>query len=127
MKKKLFFGLIGLFVISGCSTTKSSLSETLKNKESASSTQEVVAENNTSGASALEVAQAAIGEVTAQDMKKTQVQEALKKAGYYEGEIDGKFGAQTKAAVKKFQEAEGLKVDGIAGPATKEKLLKYIS
>lgn len=127
MKKRLFFGLIGLLIISGCSTTKSSLSETLVNKESVPSDQEVVAENSVSGEAAREALQTVASSVTVEGMKKSQVQEALKKAGCYDGEIDGKFGAQTKAAVKKFQEAEGLKVDGIAGPATKEKLLKYIS
>jgi len=127
MKKRLFFGLIGLFIISGCSTTKSSLSETLENKESAPGVQEVVAQNSAPQASVSEAVPTTASAATVASMKKTQVQEALKKAGYYDGEVDGKFGAQTKAAVKKFQEAEGLKVDGIAGPATKEKLLKYIS
>jgi peptidoglycan hydrolase-like protein with peptidoglycan-binding domain len=37
-------------------------------------------------------------------------------------EIDGIFGPHTKAAVKSFQEGEGLAVDGIVGPATWGKL-----
>jgi peptidoglycan hydrolase-like protein with peptidoglycan-binding domain len=32
--------------------------------------------------------------------------------------IDGIFGAKTDAAVKSFQQSEGLTVDGIAGPLT---------
>lgn len=32
--------------------------------------------------------------------------------------VDGKYGSQTKAAVKRFQRAYGLQVDGIAGPQT---------
>ncbi|MFH9353803.1 peptidoglycan-binding protein [Kitasatospora sp. NPDC017646] len=32
--------------------------------------------------------------------------------------IDGQFGNQTLAAVKKFQTCEGLQVDGIVGPKT---------
>lgn len=35
---------------------------------------------------------------------------------------DGKFGAKTEEAVKKFQKANGLKDDGIAGPKTLETL-----
>jgi peptidoglycan hydrolase-like protein with peptidoglycan-binding domain len=37
--------------------------------------------------------------------------------------IDGEFGPQTEAAVKKFQRAHGLKVDGIAGQKTLQKLI----
>ena len=38
------------------------------------------------------------------------------------GTADGIFGAKTVTAVKAFQEAEGLKVDGIAGPETLERI-----
>ncbi|MEU6073358.1 D-Ala-D-Ala carboxypeptidase family metallohydrolase [Micromonospora sp. NPDC047074] len=37
-------------------------------------------------------------------------------------EIDGRFGPKTAAAVKRFQAAYGLRVDGIAGPETYAKL-----
>ena len=38
--------------------------------------------------------------------------------------IGGAFGAKTEAAVKAYQKKHGLKVDGVAGPNTWEKLLK---
>lgn len=51
-----------------------------------------------------------------------QIQTKLKNWGYYEGEIDGIYGSATFEAVKKFQEKNGLTVDGIAGTKTLEAL-----
>ena len=48
----------------------------------------------------------------------TQIQTRLKSWGYYTGEVDGIYGSKTETAVKKFQQANGLVVDGQAGPAT---------
>lgn len=48
----------------------------------------------------------------------TAIQNVLKKQGYYTGVVDGIFGSKTLAAVKSFQRANGLTVDGIAGPQT---------
>ena len=47
-----------------------------------------------------------------------QIQTALKKQGYYSGSVDGIYGSQTQTAVRKFQAAKGLTVDGICGSAT---------
>ena len=46
------------------------------------------------------------------------LQQALKIKGYYKAPIDSKYGAKTEEAVKAFQKAKGLAVDGIAGNAT---------
>ena len=48
----------------------------------------------------------------------TQIQTKLKRWGYYSGNVDGIYGSQTVAAVKKFQKKNGLTVDGIAGKNT---------
>ena len=55
-----------------------------------------------------------------------QVQAALKNAGFYKGEVDGKEGPQTKRAIKAFQRARGLNPDGVVGPKTWEELKKYL-
>lgn len=47
-----------------------------------------------------------------------EIQAALKNAGYYTGQIDGKAGLKTKKAIEEFQKANGLKADGKVGPKT---------
>lgn len=46
--------------------------------------------------------------------------------GYYTGAVNGKPGAKTKAAVRAFQAAHGLKVDGIYGEKTNAKLVAVV-
>jgi peptidoglycan hydrolase-like protein with peptidoglycan-binding domain len=36
--------------------------------------------------------------------------------------VDGMYGSQTREAVRKFQEQNGLQIDGVAGPITKQKI-----
>lgn len=50
------------------------------------------------------------------------MQQALKDKGYLSGRVDGIYGKNTLSAVKAFQRAVGLKVDGIAGSRTFYKL-----
>ena len=46
------------------------------------------------------------------------IQDKLKRWGYYTGNVDGIYGSLTVSAVKKFQQKNGLTVDGIAGTKT---------
>jgi len=46
------------------------------------------------------------------------IQQALKTAGFYTGEVDGKIGPKTKEATKEFQRKNGLVDDGRVGPKT---------
>jgi len=54
--------------------------------------------------------------------KIVKVQEALKEKGDNPGPADGIMGKQTRAAVKKFQKANGLKATGTVDDQTAEKL-----
>lgn len=50
------------------------------------------------------------------------IQQRLTNWGYYTGDIDGVYGSRTYNAVKKFQRANRINADGIAGPATLAKI-----
>ena len=47
-----------------------------------------------------------------------EIQTRLADWGYEPGAVDGVYGADTEAAVRRFQAANGLEEDGRAGPAT---------
>lgn len=55
-----------------------------------------------------------------------QIQIALKNAGYNPGAIDGRMGRQTLEAIKAFQRANNLAVDGRVGKLTWNLLRKYL-
>ena len=48
----------------------------------------------------------------------SQIQTRLKSWGYYSGAVDGVYGSATEKAVRYFQSANGLAVDGQAGDKT---------
>ena len=47
-----------------------------------------------------------------------RLQKRLRELGFNPGEIDGRFGPATEAAVIAFQRSDGLLADGLAGPRT---------
>jgi N-acetylmuramoyl-L-alanine amidase len=47
-----------------------------------------------------------------------EMQSRLQRWGYYDGSIDGIYGYETYLSIKKFQSANGLTVDGVAGDYT---------
>ncbi|WP_163526248.1 spore cortex-lytic enzyme [Halobacillus ihumii] len=53
-----------------------------------------------------------------------ELQARLQYLGFYNGEIDGVFGWGTYWALRNFQYEFGMKVDGLAGPKVKEKLVE---
>ncbi|MBI3319144.1 MAG: peptidoglycan-binding protein [Candidatus Omnitrophica bacterium] len=58
---------------------------------------------------------------------KKEIQQALKAAGFYQGPVDGKLGPQTREAIRSFQQVHGLKMDGVVGRQTWEKLSPYLN
>ena len=55
------------------------------------------------------------------------IQNALKNAGFYTGAIDGKMGPGTFNSIKSFQQANGLKPDGVVGAKTMALLKAHIT
>ncbi|HWS85526.1 MAG TPA: peptidoglycan-binding domain-containing protein [Pyrinomonadaceae bacterium] len=51
-----------------------------------------------------------------------QAQEVLKQRGFYAGDATGKLDTPTRDGLKKYQEAEGLKVTGTLNAATLQKM-----
>jgi peptidoglycan hydrolase-like protein with peptidoglycan-binding domain len=56
----------------------------------------------------------------------TEIQTALKNANFYDGAIDGQIGPNTKDAIRKFQQANGINADGVVGSKTWSVLIKYL-
>ncbi len=59
------------------------------------------------------------------ELRATQLQSALKNAGYYEGGVDGKVGTGTIDAIRRFQADNGLDADGVCGRKTWSKLKSF--
>jgi len=59
------------------------------------------------------------------ELPAASIQQALKKAGYYQGTLDGKIGSKTKQALRNFQRDNGLDPDGICGRQTWAKLQTF--
>jgi peptidoglycan hydrolase-like protein with peptidoglycan-binding domain len=63
-----------------------------------------------------------MGKMTTGGKDSREVQEALKAKGNDPGPIDGRMGPKTRAALKAFQEANGLKATGQLDDQTADKL-----
>lgn len=68
------------------------------------------------------VVTAPIKDKTGNKTEVKHIQERLQYYGYYTKKIDGIYGSGTLQAVRAFQEANGLKVDGAVGASTLTKL-----
>ncbi|HCA70679.1 MAG TPA: YHYH domain-containing protein [Lachnospiraceae bacterium] len=99
------------------STTSSTSNNTKSNKKT-TSTSSNKAESTTNKKNSKKTENKS--SVSAETVKK--VQKELNKLGYDCGEVDGKCGKKTKAALKKFQKDNDLKVDGVIGKQVKKAL-----
>lgn len=127
---KIMLGVVGLvaLALAGCSTTKGTTAS-LENRVQVLEGRVQVLEGDVQSQSMTgseSMSSSSSSGATAETMTKKQIQEALKNAGYYDGTVDGKIGPRSKEAIKDFQRDNGLKVDGVAGRNTKEKLIKYL-
>ncbi|MSR77627.1 MAG: peptidoglycan-binding protein [Candidatus Omnitrophica bacterium] len=61
------------------------------------------------------------------ELPSLDIQTALKGAGYYHGNVDGKIGPGTEAALRAFQKDNGLEADGLCGQMTWVKLKSFLS
>lgn len=60
------------------------------------------------------------------EVPSVNIQKALKKAGYYDGPLDGKVGPGTRDSIRAFQKDNGLTADGVCGRGTWAKLKSYL-
>ena len=75
---------------------------------------------STSGNKSTSAKRKPIFRATADQVK--QAQAILKQRTFYTGEQTGKLGAETRDGLKKYQQAEGLKVTGTLNRVTLEKM-----
>ncbi|MFH0876794.1 MAG: peptidoglycan-binding domain-containing protein [Candidatus Omnitrophota bacterium] len=122
-------GVVSMALV-GCSTTRSGSGSSLENRVQTLESRVQALESDETASSADTTISTArsisSSSVTVETMSKKDIQTALKNAGYYDGSIDGKIGPKSRTAIMDFQKDMGLKIDGITGRQTKEKLLKYL-
>ncbi len=154
MDKKVFiFICAGLVIFSlalwgwGCSkkTQTSELSETPAGTTSVSAPTDVIVINPTDTpatppapststqvpAAALSTPETSVAPAMSEGEKRSahnkDIQTALKNAGFYTGEVDGRIGPMTRKAIKDFQTSKGLTADGKVGSKTWAELEKYLT
>lgn len=126
----LLLGVAGLVFIFGCNNAQKPQDTLTLQNEDASLTTIVSVDDKAALNAAQKTLDAAIPAanlVVPESPSEKDIQVALKGAGLYDGEIDGKIGPKTKKAIEDFQANNGLTADGKVGPKTWEKLKAYFT
>lgn len=124
----LLFGLTGIFFVFGCNNAPQKPQDTFTLQgEDAGMTTTVVSIDDKAALNATQKQVEAVNLAVPESPSEKDIQAALKNAGLYDGEIDGKIGPKTKKAIEDFQANNGLTADGKVGAKTWEKLKAYFS
>ncbi len=136
VSKLILVGLV-IFILGGCITLGKSdqlSNQALRNKISALEAQLNEKDRQISGLQESLSMKAALVEQSSQDPggvkwsnDVTQIQTALKNAGFYQDAVDGKMGRKTRTAIREFQKANNLQVDGRVGKNTAQVLKEYLN
>ena len=140
--------MIGLIALSGCASRKTGkkvdtlqaqvnamtdeivrLDQSLQDTRAALQTQEGkggVSESGSVSSGAGAVSGGMYRTPSGFEIPSVNIQKALKKAGYYNGNVDGKVGPGTRDAIASFQKDNGLTADGVCGRGTWAKLKSYL-
>ncbi|PYZ92535.1 glycoside hydrolase [Salipaludibacillus keqinensis] len=111
-------GIVGPQTFRALNGTSSSSNGTQSSNSNSSSSGSSSSSTYDSGTSSIQNASQVMRSGT-RNQDVSRLQSYLKKAGFYEHpEITGVYGNMTQQAVRKFQQARGLSVDGLAGPQT---------
>jgi peptidoglycan hydrolase-like protein with peptidoglycan-binding domain len=138
MKTYLLVILAAMFMFSGCSKKQQALEEMQQPLTPDDLTRIKTQTSESANAPGQAPAEATIVSTLGQKLEPLppagpfkpsvkEIQAALKNAGVYSGEIDGKLGPMSKKAVEEFQRTNGLAVDGKVGPKTWVALSKYLN
>ncbi len=133
-KKVLLLGLAAMFVfsLSGCATMRKNDALEIQGLRNKVSALEAQLKEKDDELNSLKETSLRGGEETGrggeakQQADPKQIQTALKNAGYYQGTVDGKMGKKTRKAVREFQKANNLPVNGRVGKNTWVVLKDYL-
>lgn len=131
----LMVAVVFIFSLNGCaSLCKKNNSELQGLRDKVSALESQLSEKDNEISSLRESTLRSSGEINLaanqaevkQQIDPKQIQAALKNAGYYQGAVDGKLGKKTRRAVREFQKANNLPIDGKVGNKTWSILKDYL-